>query len=413
VFLVWQPALHSAPNGTAPDREWQAADARMTGRMRQLTVVGSVALALATLLSIPLQAAQIAQVAPWAVFGEPLARFVASRPGILLVVRLLLALAALVVARTIRPVSAGRSRWLALLALLAATPLTWSLGSHAAALGSGAVLAIALDWLHILAAIVWLGGLVPLVFALSAALRQPQQALPPSALVPRFTRIALASVVTLALTGLYSYTQHVGRLELLPATTYGRALLAKTGLFAVLLLLGGLNLFILSPRMRQGAAQLAGQFRRVVRIELVLGALVLLLAGAMTSVAPSQTAWEAHLAQGLVEQAQVGDVGLTLRVAPAVIGSNQFAVDLHDPRPGAASVPAEVLLRFGMQGMQAEPVETPMQTSDTQRYTASGAFMTMGGRWDVEVVVRRAGFDDVRHTFKVDVLRNTASAGGE
>ena len=169
MLLVWQPALHSAPNGTAPDTEWQAADARMTGRMRQLTVVGSAALALATLLSVPLQAVQIAQVAPWAVFGEPLARFVASRPGILLVVRLLLALAALVVARTIRPGSAGRSRWLALLALLAATPLTWSLGSHAAALGSGAALAIALDWLHILAAIVWLGGLVPLVFALSAA----------------------------------------------------------------------------------------------------------------------------------------------------------------------------------------------------------------------------------------------------
>ena len=29
----------------------------------------------------------------------------------------------------------------------------------------------------------------------------------------------------------------------------------------------------------------------------------------------------------------------------------------------------------------------------------------MGGRWHIEVVLRRAGFDDVQHTFEVDIVR--------
>jgi hypothetical protein len=34
----------------------------------------------------------------------------------------------------------------------------------------------------------------------------------------------------------------------------------------------------------------------------------------------------------------------------------------------------------------------------------------MGGRWHVEVVLRRAGFDDVRHTFEIDIVRSALAA---
>ena len=34
---------------------------------------------------------------------------------------------------------------------------------------------------------------------------------------------------------------------------------------------------------------------------------------------------------------------------------------------------------------------------------------SMGGRWHVEVVLRRAGFDDVRHTFDLDIVRTAAA----
>ena len=141
------------------------------------------------------------------------------------------------------------------------------------------------------------------------------------------------------------------------------------------------------------------------RWELLAGALLLLAVGAMTSVAPSKTAWEAHEQQGIAQSATVGDVGLTLRIAPAQIGDNEFAVDVADARPGAAAAPTRVLLRFDMLGMDMGKQETATLPAGAERYTTRGNFTAMGGRWHIEVLLRRAGFDDVRHTFEVDILR--------
>ena len=136
------------------------------------------------------------------------------------------------------------------------------------------------------------------------------------------------------------------------------------------------------------------------RVELVAGALLLLAVGAMTSVAPSKTAWEAHERLGWRKQATVGDVDLVLRVAPAQIGDNEFAVDVTDKRPGAQDAPSKVLLNFDMPGWTWASCKPRRSRLCLQRYTARGSFTSMGGRWQIEVVLRRAGFDDVRHTFR-------------
>ncbi len=146
------------------------------------------------------------------------------------------------------------------------------------------------------------------------------------------------------------------------------------------------------------------------RAELLAGALLLLAVGAMTSVAPSKTAWEAHERLGLSQAASDGNVDLVLRVAPAQIGDNEWAVDVMDKRPGAQAAPAKVLLRFDMLGMAMGKLQADTQTTDKERYIARGSFTSMGGRWHVEVVLRRAGFDDVTHTFQFDIVRAAALA---
>jgi undecaprenyl-diphosphatase len=137
---------------------------------------------------------------------------------------------------------------------------------------------------------------------------------------------------------------------------------------------------------------------------------VLLAVGVMTSVAPSKTAWEAHERLGLTQAAQENNVDLTLRVAPAQVGDNEWAVDVTDNRPGAQAAPAKVILRFDMIDMEMEPLRIDTATHDKQRYTARGSYTSMGGRWNVEVVLRRAGFDDVTHTFQLDIVRSPEAA---
>jgi copper transport protein len=388
-----------------------AADAAMTAAIRRLILAGGVLFLLANGLFLLTQAATAAGVPIAQALGAPAMQLLGTRSGQLILARAGLTLLAMALAWRLPPAGRGSAWpwWVALL-LGAGVILAISLNGHGAAEPQGAALAVALDWLHIAAMVAWLGGLVPLLLALRAARQHPEQALPLAILIPRFSRLALPCVVLLTLTGLYAYLLHINRLDLLAATTYGRALLIKLGIFGLLFLLGALNLGILSRHLRAGGNRLARAFGRSVRGELVLGALLLLLVGAMTSVAPSETAWQAHEQLGMIQEAQQGDVALVLRVAPARIGDNEFAVDVADKRPGAQDTPAQVLLRFDMQGMTMGVLQTEAKATGLERYTTRGSYTSMGGRWNVEVVLRRAGFDDVRHTFQLDLVRSAAQA---
>ncbi|HJZ48451.1 MAG TPA: CopD family protein, partial [Roseiflexaceae bacterium] len=426
----------SIPNRQSPiaNRSLEVADDAITHFIRRTTALGGLLFVLTNLLFLITQAAEAANVPLAQAIGAPAIQLLSGQTGLLWLARLALMLQVVVLVWRLPPSGRGPAgMWWALLAIGGVIVLTLSLRSHAAA-SQAAAIAVPVDWLHLAATIAWLGGLIPLAFALSLA-RALDQAMPPALLIPRFSRLTIPCVAILTVTGIYNYVLHIGALELLPTTTYGRALLIKLGLFGVLLLLGGLNLFVLSRRLRSPTIEdgpfacpersrrvhrqtadsfpdssqvepgLAGAFVRSVRGELVAGALLLLLVGAMTSVAPSKVAWQAHEQQGIAQSAQVGDVGLTLRVAPAQIGDNEFAVDVLDSRPNAQAAPTRVLLRFDMLGMDMGQIQTEARQAGAERYTARGSFTSMGGRWNVEVVLRRAGFDDVRHTFEVDIVR--------
>jgi copper transport protein len=112
--------------------------------------------------------------------------------------------------------------------LAAGIAATWALSEHAST-GIQVWLAMPVDVLHLLAVACWLGGLAAL---LTTLFRAP--AVDPVA-VRRFSAAAFASVVVLAVTGLYQSWRQVGSLDALTGTPYGRLLLAKVALVAVLL----------------------------------------------------------------------------------------------------------------------------------------------------------------------------------
>jgi copper transport protein len=405
-LLVWRPAYRAVQR----KGDYADADAIMTQVLQRLILIGGTLFLLANGLFLIVQAADAAGVSLTQAIGAPIVQLLGGRSGLFWLIRV--GLTVLLGGIAWRLPSPGRGPtwpWWIALALVAATLLTFSFNAHGAAEQQGAGVAVALDWLHIAAMVTWLGGLIPLSTALRAARRTPEGAVPLAVLIPRFSRLAATCVVTLTLTGLYSYILHINGLDLLAATTYGRTLLIKLGLFGLLLLLGGLNLFVLSARLRTFGNRLAAAFGRSVRTELIVGALLLLAVGAMTSVAPSKTAWEEHERLGISQEATEGNVDLVLRIAPAQIGDNEFAVDVTDKRPGAQAAPSTVLLRFDMLGMEMGVLQEEMQATSPQRYTTRGSFTTMGGRWHIEVILRRAGFDDVRHTFQVDIVRSAHS----
>ncbi|MFB6836600.1 copper resistance protein CopC [Streptomyces sp. NPDC056361] len=104
---------------------------------------------------------------------------------------------------------------------------TWALAEHAST-GIQPGIAMPVDILHLLAVAAWLGGLTVLLVALYRAPSLERRA------VARFSKVAFGSVTVLAATGLYQSWRQVGSWSALTGTSYGRLLLVKIGLLAVL-----------------------------------------------------------------------------------------------------------------------------------------------------------------------------------
>ncbi|CAL9534453.1 copper resistance CopC/CopD family protein [Streptomyces sp. enrichment culture] len=199
--------------------------------LRRPLVAGWWTLLAATVLLLVLRAPYEAGTGPAsALDADALADTLTGRPGVLLLTRLaLLAPVALFLVGVSRADRYRRHSPLvgaAGAALAVGLALTWAAAEHAAA-GIQVPLAMASSTVHLLATAVWLGGLTALILTLRATAD--------AATVARFSRVALASVCVLVTTGVYQSWRGLGSWQALTGTTYGRLLLVKVVLVAVLL----------------------------------------------------------------------------------------------------------------------------------------------------------------------------------
>ncbi|MFE2243362.1 copper resistance CopC/CopD family protein [Streptomyces virginiae] len=133
---------------------------------------------------------------------------------------------------------------------------TWALSEHAST-GIQPGLAMPADILHMLAVATWLGGLSALLVALHKVPGIERSA------VRRFSGVAFVSVGVLAVTGVYQAWRQTGSWSALTGTEYGRLLLLKVALVAVLLGVAYMSRkwtarLAEAPAAREGAASEAG-----------------------------------------------------------------------------------------------------------------------------------------------------------
>jgi hypothetical protein len=166
--------------------------------------------------------------------------------------------------------------------------------------------------------------------------------------------------------------------------------------------------FYLSPRLQEAEDNARKAMLRTVRLEITLGIALLLAVGILSGVAPAYEALRAHQEQGIIQSASVDDVDILLRVMPGESGENEIGVEFTDSRPGATTVEPEVLLRLTMTAMDMGTQQVQANSVDGLRYTAHGSYFPMTGPWELEVIIRRPGFNDVRQAFELEI-QNTSS----
>ncbi|MFJ7212952.1 copper resistance D family protein [Amycolatopsis sp. NPDC098790] len=124
-----------------------------------------------------------------------------------------------------------------------------------------------LDHLHVSAVSTWVGGIASLVVLATARRRLTPRAGETWARIwTRFSTVALCAVGCVLISGLYLAWSLVGSPGELLSTSFGRFLLVKVSLVATMIAVGGLNEFVLMPRIARARA--AGEEGSVFRLAL-------------------------------------------------------------------------------------------------------------------------------------------------
>jgi copper transport protein len=108
------------------------------------------------------------------------------------------------------------------------------------------------DWLHLVSAAVWAGGIALVVAVWGPALRrigQPARLAMAGEVLPRFGRVALPAFALAASTGLVSLLTQLGHLDALWQTAYGRVLMVKIALVGLAAALSATHALRLRPRL--------------------------------------------------------------------------------------------------------------------------------------------------------------------
>jgi putative copper resistance protein D len=200
-----------------------------------------------------------------------------------LLIALLLCIALLLPARQ----ETRQGGWLTcfLAALLMGT-LAWS-GHAGGTPGWAGVIHRGSDFLHLVAAAAWWGGLLPLALILSTGRRSADLRLAKVAqsATLRFSTLGLVAVVTILVTGVVNTWLLVGDVGALMGTQYGRLLSVKVGLFAMMVGLAAVNRLRLAPRLPDANA--SRSLQRNALIEFALGLIIIAIVGALGTLSPA------------------------------------------------------------------------------------------------------------------------------
>jgi putative copper resistance protein D len=157
------------------------------------------------------------------------------------------------------------------------------------------------DFFHLVAAGLWLGGLIPLAVLLVYLRRFREEGWISVACdaASRFSNLGIAAVGILLVSGTINALFLIGRVQALAGTDYGRLLLLKVTLFAAMVGLAGINRQYLLPRlfgdvgMDQGSRTVRWLVRSAL-VEIAFGLGVIIIVGMLGIMAPASNV-PAHL----------------------------------------------------------------------------------------------------------------------
>jgi copper transport protein len=310
--------------------------------------------------------------------------------------------------------------------LLGATLLiAITLSSHAAAVNSSiVVLAVLMDWLHLLAASLWVGGMIYITTTYLPVLTRrsmTERAHSLITLLPYYSPLAIAGVVIMAATGPFSAAIRLSSWEQLFTTAYGRALTVKILLVVALLITSAIHVLLIRPRLKKEyhkyiyamegvtfnqaqqvklrEGRLTGLTRRLtttLRWEPLLGVAVIacvglmnVFAGTLSPIAVPQQQATAPASTIFNTTVKTTDNRFTvsLNINPNRFGTNIFSATVVDNKTGKPTTDVGVSLYTTMLDMDMGTDTVNLLPDGKGHFSAPGD-LAMGGNWQIRIQIR-------------------------
>jgi copper transport protein len=295
------------------------------------------------------------------------------------------------VALLLRPLLAGtasRSDMLLLIGLGIVGMGTWPVAGHPVA-SPIPIVSVVVGTAHVAAAAVWIGGLVVLVGLLLRRANERELGV----ILPEWSRWAANAVMVLLFAGLIQAVVEIGVPNALFDTSYGRLLLVKLGLVAVVIAVAGYSRKLVRTRLgprRPGAMRLA------VGIEAVVLAGVLAMSSVLVQTTPARTEVEAaELAANpttdFVATLDSELYSLDVIVEPAERGSNGVHLTAYAP-DGAPQLVEEWQVTAALPVGGIEPIEVPMLPL-TDNHATGEVTLPTPGDWLMRFTLRTSEID--------------------
>ncbi len=350
-----------------------------------------------------------------------------------------------------------RAWWLVTAGLVGAgLSMTPGISGHAST-GIQTGLAVPADLVHVAGMACWLGGLVVLLVAVLP--RRDADEL--RTVLPRYSAVALGSVVALIVSGGYQAWRQVGSLDALKSTDYGRLLIAKLVVFAALIVAAAFSREIVNRRFRTyeyddegdgeqepepvpvtvgGAASVpereagsvsereagsvpergAGRFggdgydepwdddttdeeeigrlRRSVAIEVVIAVVILAITALLVNAAPARSSSTEPVSLTL----KSSQVWVYSDVVPGIAGPNDLHFTALPTGGGPASV-QDMQVQLTRPGEDLPPFTVPLQKLGAGHYYAPLYDIPYSGEWQMTIRVQLSATNEAVLVGRFDV----------
>lgn len=233
-------------------------------------------------------------------------------------------------------------------------------------------IAVVMDFLHLFAASLWVGGLSSIILLLR---KEDDKWTKYWDAIKRFSPWATGAVIVIVLTGLFNSTFFIPTIHSLFDTKYGLALLAKILLFVCMGILGIIHYVKGRIRAQQGLGA-------TVKVEFIIGIIVFVIVAFMTNVQTPPMP-----PTGPFTESKQLDNGyeLTLHVSPNKVGQNTFHITLKDENGQPVTNMEQIVLTTQSLDMNMGKGSFKVSAISPGEYEAEGMYINMTGNWNIQV----------------------------